>query len=360
MDALFSQHDVEVPLADLVSWRGDSLREHVRAAGVDPFDKKIKETPHFEALQLIDLPLDSCGKCAYVAYYDSLVRLGCTRRNNGETITSGIDRLSTFFNLYRKIEKSNRIDPIHVAAEDDGKFRITDGLHRSAIAFKLGSKAVPARIVSVDAEIQRLLELLYLDWPPRELTLYQPVEHPIFARWKVVRPDERWNLIRNSFDWRGKTILDVGSYTGFFSRQIYRCGASVTGVEIDENRLAIAVALNRLLRTNVSYIPDDYRKVLKTSRFDAVLFLSILHWILKNEGLAGVSRCLALLSEAAPVMFLDSASDREEKMRTNAWNHGVQLNRESIPEIVLANSTFLKWRHLGTDSLDRDLFIFWR
>src|SRR5262249_6746109 len=143
--ALYCQREFDVGIEQLVSWRGGGLRACIAAAGLDPFDKPVRSTPHYAVLEQTGWPLDACRDSPYVRYYAALPAAGHACRNNGQTIASGVDRLAQFWELFSSIQSSRYFEPVKVTAESDGRFRFTDGQHRAAIALRLGYDTISAR-----------------------------------------------------------------------------------------------------------------------------------------------------------------------------------------------------------------------
>jgi SAM-dependent methyltransferase len=50
--------------------------------------------------------------------------------------------------------------------------------------------------------------------------------------------------------------------------------------------------------------------------------------------------------------------DNEKKMRLKEWNHGLTINKETIPDLVISNSKYRYFKHLGTGDTGRDIFKF--
>ncbi|MFC1667674.1 methyltransferase domain-containing protein [Candidatus Omnitrophota bacterium] len=286
---------------------------------------------------------------------------GIYLHNKREPIYSATQMCNNFIELYKKIKSKGKIDLIKVMATYDGKYVIIDGLHRAAIAHALGFKKVAVKIVSVDSRLRALMELLKDAYPAEGTNaLYAPLDHAVFSKWKTSRNKTRWMLIKDEFAWKGKKILDIGSYTGYFSHKIANSGAKVTGIDIDDKRLDQAKRINILLKSNVEFIHADFFEYLKDKKVDAILFFSVLHWILKDRGMDGVRETLQLLSAQSPVMFFDMGQDNEPKMRTQEWTHGLTINKKTIPDLIISNSRYKYFRHLGTGDTGRDVFKFGR
>ena len=98
-------------------------------------------------------------------------------------------------------------------------------------------------------------------------------------------------------DLRGKRVLDIGAWDGFFSFEMEKRGAEVVAVdciELDTFREA-----HRLLKSKVQYLEMDVLELTPATvgRFDIVLFLGVLYH-LKHPMLA-LERVCALTKEVA-------------------------------------------------------------
>lgn len=81
-------------------------------------------------------------------------------------------------------------------------------------------------------------------------------------------------------DLRGKTVLDVGCYYGFFLHEAIRRGASrAVGIEADPERFRIAGTLAGLYEGKVEVHQGLLEDVSLTERFDVVLLLNVLHHV---------------------------------------------------------------------------------
>ena len=357
----------EVEIDKLRSMREHRYKQEYLNWGLAIFDLPIRKTPHFQFIR--DYQNDPKFKPESTYFWklaDSAFEIHRMKtnktyilRNKGGAVNSAEQMCINFIKIYEKIRREGKFEPIEVTAIHDGKYVITDGLHRASIASALGYKKVPVIIKSVDDELLKLMETLRDAYPKEgQKVLYIPVDHPVFRDWKALRDDTRWTLIKNEFDWEDKRILDVGSYTGYFSHKIAKLGGNITGIEIDEDRLAQSKMINILLESNVEFLHADFFEYLRDKKFDCILLFSVLHWILKNKGTNGIREALNILSSASPVMFLEMGQDYEPKMRLKEWNHGLTINKETIPDLVISNSKYKYFKHLGTGDTGRDIFKF--
>lgn len=357
----------EVEIDKLRSMREHRYKQEYIKQGLAIFNIPIQKTPHFQFIRNYQnnpkLEFESTFfwklSNSALAIYKMKTGEPFFHRDKGGIIRSPEQQCIKFIEIYEKIKLKRKFAPIEVTATHDGKYIIDDGLHRASIACALGYKKVPVIIKAVDEKLLELMDSLRDFYPEYgQKVLYIPIDHPVFSDWKALRDDTRWILIKDEFDWKDKKILDIGSYTGFFSHKVAKLRGNVTGIEIDAKRLDQAKKINTLLESNVKFIYADFFEYLKDKKFDCILFFSVLHWILKDKGENGVREALEILSSSSPVMFLDMGQDYEPKMRLKEWNHGLTINRDTIPDLVISNSKYRYFKHLGTGDTGRDVFKF--
>jgi SAM-dependent methyltransferase len=79
---------------------------------------------------------------------------------------------------------------------------------------------------------------------------------------------------------RGKSVLDVGCYYGFFLHEAIRRGASkAVGIEADPERFRIASTLARLWEGKIDVHEGLLEDVELEEKFDVVMFLNVLHHV---------------------------------------------------------------------------------
>jgi tRNA (mo5U34)-methyltransferase len=140
----------------------------------------------------------------------------------------------------------------------------------------------------------------------------QPIEH---LRWRL-------SLFGLPADLRGKRVLDIGAWDGWFSFECERRGAEVVAVDCIE--LDTFVEAKRLLQSNVEFLMLDVNELSarRLGRFDIVLFFGVLyhlrHPLLGLEKVVELSTDLALIEtfvivpEARPVPAVMEFYERTE------------------------------------------------
>jgi tRNA (mo5U34)-methyltransferase len=117
----------------------------------------------------------------------------------------------------------------------------------------------------------------------------QSVEH---LRWRL-------DLFGLPLDLRGKRVLDVGAWDGWFSFECERRGAQV--VAVDCVALDTFIEARRLLGSKVEYLTLDVNElsVRRLGRFDIVLFFGVLYHL--RHPLLGLEKVVELCTDLALV-----------------------------------------------------------
>src|SRR6185312_11522943 len=157
------------------------------------------------------------------------------------------------------------------------------------------------RIAAGDAgfeqRIQRLADRLHSRFRYHSIELpdgsilpgLQPVEH---LRW-------RFDLFGLPEDLRGKRVLDVGAWDGWFSFECERRGAEV--VAVDCIALDTFLEAKQLIGSKVEYLTLDVNELSasRLGRFDIVLFFGVLYHL--RHPLLGLEKAVELSTDLARV-----------------------------------------------------------
>ncbi|WP_161957343.1 class I SAM-dependent methyltransferase [Aestuariivirga litoralis] len=83
----------------------------------------------------------------------------------------------------------------------------------------------------------------------------------------------------------GKTVLDIGSYLGYFCFEaLERGAAAATGLEVDPGKLRQARTLAEIKGLNAEFVMDDIETKALDRRYDIVLCLNVLHHLFNPIG----------------------------------------------------------------------------
>jgi tRNA (mo5U34)-methyltransferase len=139
----------------------------------------------------------------------------------------------------------------------------------------------------------------------REIAALGPWFHDLDLRGVRTAPDnplrhvihELWALVHTALpdDLRGKSVLDIGCNAGFYSLQLHRRGAEVTGVDHNPRYIEQARFAAAMLGADIEYAVLDVYDLDDLGRqFDYVLFMGVLyhlrHPLYALEKVAGLVR----------------------------------------------------------------------
>jgi 2-polyprenyl-3-methyl-5-hydroxy-6-metoxy-1,4-benzoquinol methylase len=100
----------------------------------------------------------------------------------------------------------------------------------------------------------------------------------------------------------GKSILDVGCYYGLYCHEAIRRGAKkAVGVELNKDRVKVAQQIAHYLGNGVEVLHGNIMTVALDTKFDFVLFLSVLHHV--PDPIAVMRRLASLCSDTVIVEF---------------------------------------------------------
>ena len=123
---------------------------------------------------------------------------------------------------------------------------------------------------------------------------------------------ERFEFINNSIKLRGKSVLDIGGNTGYFTFEALRAGAHVTYYEGNESHADFVTTASEILNTNDDllikkryYLFDDPNQ----NRYDVVFLMNVLHHVGDDYGDGDISKHDALNSVIESLTFLSKLTD---------------------------------------------------
>jgi cyclopropane fatty-acyl-phospholipid synthase-like methyltransferase len=155
---------------------------------------------------------------------------------------------------------------------------------------------------------------------------YNPYQ-PVSINGKPICPGERkhsdrFAVIRKIIEsTETKTVLDLGCAEGYFVEQAAaQCGCIALGIDADVRRLSLAqasVTLNRVQGAGYIYgeLTPEFIRMLPP--FDAVFFMSILHHIMYERGVAyALEYMKEIRTRASKFLIFDMGQSDETE---NAW-----------------------------------------
>lgn len=130
---------------------------------------------------------------------------------------------------------------------------------------------------------------------------------------------KKWRLIKNYLgDLKGKTVLDFGCATGFFSFQIMKEGAKVLGVEKDEKALKVCNVVLEMFKQEYRLDGRFDSKIGSTDSpyFDLILAMSVLNWLGKDKA----EEALDIFSEIGKWLIVEMPLEGDG-MQGASWLH---------------------------------------
>ncbi len=116
---------------------------------------------------------------------------------------------------------------------------------------------------------------------------YQDIEILDFKGYS--QSDETWKRIRGLVDWKGKRVLDLGCFHGYFCFKAEDAGAEATGLDRSPSVLAIARAINDLRGGRAVFREWEGGDDLPAG--DVVLCLNVLHHFADQDKAVSRMRC---------------------------------------------------------------------
>ena len=156
----------------------------------------------------------------------------------------------------------------------------------------------------------------YDKWSDEKIKKWIPTQYWFQSfPWGVQKADSQgvWDTFKDIVSWDGKTVLDIGGHTGFFSFKASRLGAKVTMFEPNAETMVRAKTIGR----HIECVDVDYADEDPMGQFDIIMYLSVHHqpdpsYATLAEKLAELrSRCKHLFLELIVPFSKDSLTEEE-------------------------------------------------
>lgn len=120
-------------------------------------------------------------------------------------------------------------------------------------------------------------------------------------------------------DLRGKTVLDVGSYLGYFCLQALERGAGrAVGWEVSPESVRQARAIAEMLDSPAEYYERDFEKgVLTNETFDVVLCLNVLHHL--SDPVGALEKLIQLTRDTLILEVASLGGHDSRKLGISSW-----------------------------------------
>lgn len=170
---------------------------------------------------------------------------------------------------------------------------------------------------------------------------------------------QRWDLISKNLPTGSQTALDLGCAEGFFTIQLARRGLFALGV--DNFRLALDIARQQCINSdlvNVGFIKQKvtHSFIESLPQFDVVLFLSLMHHFLYQNGTEWCAKLLkGLRQKVTGALFFDMGQSNEFYHEWHALLPDMGSNPSEWIINFLQTQGFTQCEVIGTVPADRHL-----
>lgn len=115
-----------------------------------------------------------------------------------------------------------------------------------------------------------------------------------YSKYRVQYPDKLLSKLQGmGVVVRGKSLLDLGTGTGFLGRKFAEKGLEVTGIDISEELLNEAKRLDREIGLNIRYVKSRAESLpFSENSFDVVAAAQCWHWFNSTDVLREINRVL--------------------------------------------------------------------
>jgi SAM-dependent methyltransferase len=168
-----------------------------------------------------------------------------------------------------------------------------------------------------------------------------------------------------SFDLRGRSVLDVGTFYGVFAYEALQRGAvRAVGLEPDATRHAVAQRIAELHGNRWEVRPHPVESLAPDEKFDVVLFLNVLHHVSDPVGamrrLAGACREIVVVEFCLPhdpaylVRLIDSAPTPARRAWWRARAQSLLLGQitKRLPLMAIGNRAYDRTFYFSPKAFD--------
>lgn len=143
--------------------------------------------------------------------------------------------------------------------------------------------------IDEDQVLREVATILKRNYTGKPHQIYQPIEHPYFDDWDVVRRDtpERCRMIWQAFGTLDipypQTAVDIGCHTGYLCRFLSRREVITTGIDTSTRVLDAAILLDLLFGTMCHYEQTLSPTLQALQHVDLITCLSVTHRMVTKD-----------------------------------------------------------------------------
>jgi 2-polyprenyl-3-methyl-5-hydroxy-6-metoxy-1,4-benzoquinol methylase len=248
------------------------------------------------------------------------------------------------------------MDEVRVQIGRKGEFLLEEGRHRIAIAQLLDLEEIPVIVTRRHQEWEALRQDIIKIVLQRGF-VHQPFNHPdldilsqIYGgalKERARYGNERWEYIVNSLPFREGTVLDIGSYFGYFTHRFEDVGFDCYAVEPDPENLAVLKRYRDMHGKRFAVWESSLFDIERFD-FDIVLALNIFHHLVKAE--QDYEHLVEFLSKLrCQAMYFEPQATSDD-----AYRH---FNDEEFVAFVLEHTNLNHARLLGRAREGRDVYL---
>lgn len=171
---------------------------------------------------------------------------------------------------------------------------------------------------------------------------YNPIDHPAYRKARIARRDSvRLDRIRQLLGPLGPGLcgLDIGCNMGYTSHHLQRQGFRMTGIDFDENHLAVARALNATYGLEVRFENCYFRQFEADGPFDVTVALTVLYHMFYRQEEQEIPEH-ARMERTAALQKIDALT-----RHALIWESGPEPQREI--DFICSNSGLREYHSLG-------------
>lgn len=232
-------------------------------------------------------------------------------------------------------------------------YQLLSGNHRIASRYMKGEREIKALILPGDAHTYFTNMIADVIWDDGEV-LYQPINLPEIKHLPVIRNcNDRFEksvkfLKDSKFDIGKFTLLDIGSYYGWFVDNYRKIGIDAYGLERDYSACKISNSLYGIPTSKIINCPiESFLSTDKNIQYDCINFLSVLHHFTLEKSFMSDAEVFSKFAKMTrKVMFFETGEEHEKMFGSSLLGSNV----ENIEKFIFDNSDFTKVIRLGRDS----------